>query len=1721
MCPFIDPTTGVMSNAAFGVDSSSLATSNVPTEEAWSNVITKGIPTTILSAVNSFANTAIEAGNFLGADIDKLDMKNEVDPEAYDYYQQNQGIIDTAGFFAGSAIPGGAAVKALRFARAGEFTSELSAATGLLRSNTTARITSEAMNEIKLGDAALFPSIRAEQVQAIGLGYLDNALEGAVYTAATAATMKASPLLDDENWRDVASDIGFGAITGGLIGGSLDGIFTRSLFQKAMLASDQSSKWAENAAYLGKLGVDPGDRVVSLLASVEKINQTLGPPTVLQAKKVQLTNEAATDSIRKIFSDMVDKGDEDLSTAMTNLTIRAKQSGLSVRDDLSDPSQLSLSTMLTRLGKLSRIGDQPSTPNGETFFINRFAKGAERNWSDLVTDNPMPDNPNILFSQAYQLKVGATEAKIAHFEDMFQTPDGKSFVPRYSSAADAWEDGADLFMSKGKSGDFQININPKAPNIEQIPAPGFSRILTPAEATVFRRSGQLPEEAKKLFGAPLTVNTITGDITNSNPTAVVGDFGKPKVIEGGLQYGNKFSKIDQSTPTNLTTGNSLDVNARYVYFAQKGIKQGETIGDEDLPALEQLYRQASQSKDSGDYLSKFIQKGGELASGEDLPSSLRELSNHIQGVKNDTINQLIDKNPDIPMDEIALRANVPIKYIEDGMRSNNYGEFTIDPSQHQTVNHVQLEYNMNGITRTPTGQIARGLIDTHYRVQLATDAADSAAAKLFGNDADLFKSSRGSEQANILGSGSKFIAESNANYDTLAQEMERIGGQVTQFTNRLNAADAGLLTPPINAIRNDEQAAAEWGMFLAVRRRTAASFAFLPDTLADKYQLPRNTVVLNDSLKIDKKGNITDWNKDYKPEGDNFYSGELLQKGQGAPAGNYTYYTLSPKVANLERAMQQVNDNRIPHKNNFYMAQGLEGRLKTGTLYAPPIDTTRYPYFAYVRSRPGTALGNSDVAIITASSKEELQQKIGQLTGEYTAWTKDQGAEFHKAEGDYQQDLNMAQNKVNTDLHRRGILNNIYPETRAEKLIDDYLNWNGRQNLSLTRNMVELTNAKLFAELQAMGKRFVGTETSQAGWLSPFVRKTADNPYDSYIRTALAVGNKDSNYPLWAYSQEKLEQFGDTAFNGMRYAFGAARKGLISYEDASQMAEKFGMGNPYEAATDRLKNYYSLVNKLPDPQVLRKFISVANTVLGSTVIRLDTFQQLIHILATPVLLTAESNSVRSQIVKNLLTTELPDGSGRQVPAISKVIYKAIQNYWNEDVRAQYGEIYQKAGVNRDELTQHMNMIDTLRLPYGNKGKINDIVKWTKQATDIGAKYAGTNFSRNFIHFVAADTGRQLFEGAGYSGKQLFSNIQTFASRIQGNYIATQRPVAFQGILGQAVGLFQTYQFNLMQQLLRYVENGEGKTIAMMAALHSTVFGLQGLPGFSMINNHLIGNAPGNTQHNDAYSELPQAFGHTLGNWLLYGAASNVLQTGLYTRGDINPRQLTLLPVNPLDFPAISGGIRFVGSMFDAAAKIAKGGDIPASLLVGLEHNGLSRPLAGLAQLVQGYSTTASGSLIQSTSTNPPSGDNTQGYSDLLSIANFSRLFGARPLDEAIAMNAEYRSNLYKAVDVSRMEGLGEAVKSTMIGNRSPSDDETDNFITQYAAAGGDIRHFSSQMLKWGQEANASTANKFFGQLSNSGISRNMQEIMGGTPLADFRNQGSTQGTSPVSQSSDE
>jgi hypothetical protein len=254
----------------------------------------------------------------------------------------------------------------------------------------------------------------------------------------------------------------------------------------------------------------------------------------------------------------------------------------------------------------------------------------------------------------------------------------------------------------------------------------------------------------------------------------------------------------------------------------------------------------------------------------------------------------------------------------------------------------------------------------------------------------------------------------------------------------------------------------------------------------------------------------------------------------------------------------------------------------------------------------------------------------------------------------------------------------------------------------------------------------------------------------------------------------------------------------------------------------------------------------------------------------------------------------------------------------------------------------------------------------------------------------------------------------------------------------------------------------------------------------------VGNASGNTEHYDLFSATQVLFGQKGADWLMYGVPSNVLNASLYTRGDTNPRTWSVVPnpTNPEEIPFISSFAKAFGAIKQGVNNVAGGASVWSGFLGAIEHLGISRPLAGIAQVARGVTspdlkvitTSADGSIT--------------GGNDLMSLASLVRVAGAKPIDEAIVTNGYFRINAYAQKDRLKREELGTELKAQLQNGGEISSEALDNFAEKYVAHGGYASGFNQWWMSQYKNANQTQAQQMVRKL-DSPYARRMMELMGG------------------------
>lgn len=1697
---------------------------------------TKGTQVALASGMNSLLNTGIDIANFFGSSIDRINTLTALqnyDNDLAKYYRDHQEGADLAGFVITSLVPGAIGMKGFNMLKA----VKNSGVMGLTFENTLgwaagkqSQYVKAAAADIAAGEGSMFGIINRNKLLAITAGFGDQALQAAAFETAVAATMYSSPILDKMSWSDLSINILKGAAIGGVIGGSINGLLLGGDIAKQVASKDAKDNLFRFVTAYGNMSGATGDKITSMLKSLDELSATAIP------SEASLKIKAKNDQWLRVTTIATEAaaGDAELGNALVSALRKVHETQL-IADSaggLEEAFKHSWSDLLQLAKSFRRIGEDQLIHPEEIFYIGK-GLGKQRGPEDIFsTTKPVRLGPNgeTIVEEgatAYHVVGDPATVKIGYYGAPDPTNPTRKF---YGSTKAAMDDGVDIFFNQNLTA--SINKNSKV----------ISTIHSPTDRTSLIwdvRTGSFTQTA-----VPTVGDMARGAGTISLARAPEGYFnglninGRVFTEESIGSYRREINGKMTVIPFDYLQATALEANARYVYFdllaEEKNWRKllfAQTPNAYDLPHLEAIstkYKSLTEASDK-----KFITDAlvvGRVGTKQTDPIHPLMLDDYILARKQEIANRLVAKGDDLR--EVAQKVNSRESWIEGNFQGTD-GAF-VSSAEHRVPRSVIIQYDTaDPIIFSADGKhvleypgaawVAKGMAGLQERIQLAQEATRNVAASIFGDSyANLpeISSALVKAKANSLGAGSSFWGAANANYESFAQLTQTIGKETKLLVDKLTTNTFDALASVDYAIRNDKQAAAQLGIVTAMLRRSEEKYFFHPS----------GTPVLV------TKG-LRDWLVAGKAEADYVVpAGYQLESKVGPRIPEqvkFVKHILDEKVAAYLGEHVARNDIRITSFNAAREAWGKASRYEPGAVYVPPIDTRKYPFIAFVREVEGKGGAMGDVGMLTASSEAHLAKLMAEIdTSKYSVISKKSTDDYFKAKGDYDYALSFHENVVNSELKSKGLLGEFIPETKAEAILGDYVDWHTRMETKLARTGVELQYGQQIAELRVLGQQFTELAASKAQGIGASALARVANPFEDYVKSMMNISRKDeTQYKLWRDLNEFAEQSFTTAFNTATAAFEKAAKGTISFEAANAEAARFGLGAPFATAASMIT-----ANLQAQRPILTKIVGKMNAALAAVTLRLDVINPIINVISTPILAGTEIASIRANITDpaivgrlgELLTTKLGDGVNSFLSP-TKLMAQAMSDLMGPRAASFY-EKYTKLGTIRGIAQQHHDMLDQAGAIglFAKDGKIDKLSQAADKMVELGSKLTGNNWAEDFTRAWASRVMDIITETAGLTGKEANGYISTYVNRVQGNYIAAQRPILFQGALGQSISLFQTYQFNLLQQAFRHIANGDAKTVAIFAGLQSSLYGMQGLPAFNFLNTQLIGNAAGNLEHKDLYTGVRSVVGKDIGDFILHGLASNAFTipvgiynelTGskvqapnlaLYSRGDINPRHITVIPnpLHPEELPAVSATIKVVANILNVGKNLANGGALGAVLTQGLEHNGVSRPLMGIAQLMQGYSTTSKGGLVASNTRNATAEG--FGYSnDLWLVSAAGRAAGAKPLQEALALDALYRLNAYKAKDQASIQYLGQAVKTTLVAGGTPSEAQVEDFVTRYTKAGGKAENFNRFMLNATKASNTSVVNAVTQHLQNP-AARRMMEIMGDQPLPDFSNQAALQ-----------
>lgn len=986
------------------------------------------------------------------------------------------------------------------------------------------------------------------------------------------------------------------------------------------------------------------------------------------------------------------------------------------------------------------------------------------------------------------------------------------------------------------------------------------------------------------------------------------------------------------------------------------------------------------------------------------------------------------------------------------------------------------------------GHILAGMALIKYREKLAVEATNKVFASYAGELAETFPTISEDllRSANRTGGGAGLFTNAGGSYGSLEQVTSYIGG----LTSELTRTKLNKLTDQINPV----------AVKLAQNPAEAVRFSTINEIIANS---PERYVVSDAGhalipQKIRDYQRALEAGEDVAPP--QLFKGTVEEIPLYDPANMDN--TILKDAVELHVAL---NGTRNQTWKELNAVQGNEDRKALDVFYPIRPNPRDYRHIAFVKDE--TLVGVGHTKMLFANTSKELEDQIKLVPSEYKVYTKGQAEDFYNAKGEWTYDKTLHDNYINTDLLSRGISSRFFPQTDPSKIVNGWLQDHVAKENTLIKQMVLAKYEKETNELKRLGDQFTNVAGSKTGKdsVTDVVTSSDKNPYLAQVKSMLNI-TKTDEVPLLNTLNQSLDRYVSRAWSKATEIF-ERQGGKFTQEKSDEINnvfEELGFKTAYyDAATNLMAN-----SSVPRG-TLTNFIRKSNAFLTTTILRLDPFNALNNLLGNTVLFSAELKSLTGAIQKgstegagdlaNIMKIQAP-GVQDLITSPSKLIANSLARLHGDGREALLAE-YKLRGLLPDLSDQYYKSLDAMTL--NGKENIHDMSKKSEQLSQAwesfgkaGEKLTGNRWTEQFNRLIAADVMKQITEVGVKHGviddKIAWAYVNTFVNRTNGVIRAAERPLMFQGPVGQAIGLFQSYQFNLMQQMFRYIGEGNGKAVAMAAGLQGSIYGASSLPGFNLINSNLIGQAGGNPEHKDLYSATNILFGKTGADWLMFGAPSNVLRASLFTRGDTNPRTWSIVPnpTNPADIPFISAFAKVFTSTKQTLGDVAGGAPVWNSFLNGIEHMGLSRPLAGMAQTARAFtnpdgkvtSTQANGTIL--------------GSNDLASWATMTRLAGAKPIDEAITSNAYFRVQSYMAADRAKRERIGTALKLNLQGNGQVDQEQIGQFAQKYVEQGGRQKGFNSWFMEQYKNTDRSRAEALANGLGSS-YSRYMQDIMGG------------------------
>lgn len=772
-------------------------------------------------------------------------------------------------------------------------------------------------------------------------------------------------------------------------------------------------------------------------------------------------------------------------------------------------------------------------------------------------------------------------------------------------------------------------------------------------------------------------------------------------------------------------------------------------------------------------------------------------------------------------------------------------------------------------------------------------------------------------------------------------------------------------------------------------------------------------------------------------------------------------------------------------------SKGKTSVYRTDVIYPPPRDLKKFPYVAFVL--PHAAIEGADAGryMLFAKTAKELEIKTLAAKEKYGEThrivTTGEVEEYKKLIGEHKPEDYFDEWFFDPELTRKGRTAEAIPnlDIQASEVLDRFRDWQHRTSESQIMSAVEMMYAPVTRALDSADVAF-----SRAANAAVTGRQERASIFADTKNIMLDKSSRMGNYgELYKRLSSRISMDGTKVIDGIVNKFGTQASDKMTEASFQQMNKEFeaaGFNPPH-------KDMVRALIASPDVSNSRSFellVRTMNNLVGTFQLTLDMANSILQIIGSPVLtLPVIREAMRNSAdARNLLTVVNPVTGARE-PTPAKIFAKAIAASWTKEGK-ELREGMMQRGILTDYLKEYHEAQDFSSLTGRHSLKaVNDKID---QLREWGGKWSLHRYSEDLTRFIVAHSMQQIARARGLTEPETWAMIHNAVDATHGIYRAHQRAQVFNGIIGQSIGMYQTYFFTWAQNMLRNVAEGDTKRVMLQAGMQSSIFGLRSLPGFATFNAQI---AATNSGQEDLYSVTNAEDPNSWGAWVMYGLGSHAFlyPADFASRGDITIRNALVLPTQIQDIPAVSILGKVIGNAVDTTKMIANGdASVGDALLFGLAHNGLSRPLQGLGTVISGNVTTNAGTPLFTNA-------NHTDY-DIANEVNLgmiaTRIIGTRPLAEGIMMDNFYRNKGYLANTKKEVGEIGKEIRISLANDGEVTAEDWDDFSNRYVQAGGKIENFNAFVAQSLSAASKSEILEFRDHMSKDDpLSRNVGRML--------------------------